>query len=396
MGGSAFPDTVRLTEAERQRVVAVVTAALESRGDGVKVQAPVEVHDKAELCRALGKDAPYGDVDFVVGVPPTQLSHAAELEIVERVREALGSSSATLKNHTTFSFLTSDRHQVDLEFCHADHFTFLVAFKANNDFGALLGHLLTPLKLKFSHTGLSLRLKVDAVRGFGTRRMDLLLTSHLGHICDFLGLPASSLDGVTSLSSRQIFETLTSSRVFFQNKFDARYKILQTRKSRPVCDAFFRLLEGHETELQAKKVARFHGDKVEALFRNFACGKIPFDEYAITVAQYFHKGDLLLKTLHEMSVPEQSAAKEKFNFHDIVAWRPDLGAKRAGRVMQRIKACHSGERQKAFEEWVVATPVEQIRAEVCRLADTLPPTESATEGVRKKKETAGSHEREPA
>ena len=78
MGGSAFPDTVRLTEAERQRVVAVVTAALESRGDGVKVQAPVEVHDKAELCRALGKDAPYGDVDFVVGVPPTQLSHAAE------------------------------------------------------------------------------------------------------------------------------------------------------------------------------------------------------------------------------------------------------------------------------------------------------------------------------
>ena len=173
MGGSAFPDTVRLTEAERQRVVAVVTAALESRGDGVKVQAPVEVHDKAELCRAMGKDAPYGDVDFVVGVPPTQLSHAAELEIVEHVREALGNSSATLKNHTTFSFLTSDRHQVDLEFCHADHFTFLVAFKANNDFGALLGHLLTPLKLKFSHAGLSLRLKVDAARGFGTRRMDL-------------------------------------------------------------------------------------------------------------------------------------------------------------------------------------------------------------------------------
>jgi len=89
------------------------------RGDGVRVQAPVEVQDKAELCRARGKDAPYGDVDFIVGIPPSQLRCAAESEIVERTRAALGSTSATLKNDNTFSFLTSERHQVELQFCHA-------------------------------------------------------------------------------------------------------------------------------------------------------------------------------------------------------------------------------------------------------------------------------------
>ena len=53
MGGSAFPDTERLSESEYRRVVQQVRELL---GDLVKVDAPVEVKDKAELCRARGKD----------------------------------------------------------------------------------------------------------------------------------------------------------------------------------------------------------------------------------------------------------------------------------------------------------------------------------------------------
>lgn len=272
-----------------------------------------------------------------------------------------------------------------------------MAFKANNDFGALLGHLLAPLKLKWSDAGLCLRLKVEAVRGSGTKKTDLVLTSHLGHICDFLGLPASSLDGVTSLSSRQIFETLTSSRVFFAHTYDARYKTLQRRKSRPVSDAVFSLLEGREAEMEAQKIARFHGDEVEALFRGFASGQVPFDEYASRVAQCFHKGDVLLQTLEEMARVKtaHSAATEKFRFCDIVAWRPDLSASRAGKVMQRLRSCHSGEGKDAFEQWVIATPLEQIRAEVCRLADTLPLPDSAAESRHKHNMKTGRKRVEP-
>ena len=120
----------------------------------------------------------------------------------------------------------------------------------------LLGHLLTPLKLKWSNHGLSLRLTVHNVPGVGTSRKDFLLTNHLAHVCEFLGLPVTSLDGVTSLSSQEIFEILTSSRVFFVQEFDERHKSAQRRKFRPVSDAFFTLLEERAEEMEAEKRAR--------------------------------------------------------------------------------------------------------------------------------------------
>jgi hypothetical protein len=42
-------------------------------------------------------------------------------------------------------------------------------------------------------------------------------------------------------------------------------------------------------------------------------------------------------------------------------------------VLQRLKACHSGENKGAYEQWVTITPLEQIRSEVEMLADLLPP-----------------------
>ena len=58
------------------------------------------------------------------------------------------------RNDTTYSFLSRERYQIDLKFCHLSDLEFLAAFKGNNDFGALLGHLLTSLHLKWSDSGM--------------------------------------------------------------------------------------------------------------------------------------------------------------------------------------------------------------------------------------------------
>ena len=58
------------------------------------------------------------------------------------------------RNDSTYSFLSRERYQIDLKFCHLPDLEFLAAFKGNNDFGALLGHLLTSLHLKWSDSGM--------------------------------------------------------------------------------------------------------------------------------------------------------------------------------------------------------------------------------------------------
>ena len=366
MGGDAFPDTSRLTEAEYQRLVQEVLQVLRSRG--LQAGVPVEVLDKAELCRERGRDRPYGDVDFIVGLE----EEARCREVVDLVREVVGVEGRVLQNDSTYSFLSKEKYQIDVKFCKIENFKFLLAEKSNNDFGALLGHLLTPLRLKWSERGLSLRLKVEGVQGLGTRSEDLLLTSCLQQVCSFLGLPAESLDGQTRLSSKDVFLTLTGSRVFFAKDYDQKYKIKERRKRRPVSDAFFNLLEGNEEELEAQKRLKFKGDELENLFASFKRQTIEFEDYIVKIGDYFDKGKEIVDSLTNMKSDSHSELKAagKFNFYILREWFPSVGQRRAGKILQVMKSKHCGEEGKAaWERWLEDTDLEVIRQEVARMVE---------------------------
>ena len=338
----------------------------------------------------------------------------ARVEVVDQVMKEVGCESKVLKNDSTYSFLTKERYQVDLAFCRPENLEFLLAFKSNNDFGALLGHLLTPLKLKWSEEGLSLRLEVEAVSGLGTKKKDFALTRDLDQVCHFLAIPRYSFDGATSLSSQQVFEILTSTRVFFCKDYDQKYKIRERRKKRPLSDAFFLLVEEKEESLEADKRKLYEGDKLEAMFLEFRTKVLPFEEYAVRIGEEFGKGEEVSKTLVEMTNANQtvSAVSAKFGFHTVLThshkiyiyllllplqvqeWFPDLDQKQAGKVLQRLKCNHSGEvmitkttrlrieneryaphstictqvGKAAWETWVLETPLQDIKSEVERVA----------------------------
>ena len=172
MGGDAFPSTQRLSEEEYARKCKEVRLVLDTMG--VRFGFPVEVADKAEVCKERGKDKPYGDVDVIVALYEKNKRFA----IVELVKNALGlDEGQILKNDTIYSFLSKERFQIDLMFCEAENLEFLLAFESNNDFGALLGHLLTPLKLKWSNMGLVLKLETEEVPGVGTCKDEVVLTN---------------------------------------------------------------------------------------------------------------------------------------------------------------------------------------------------------------------------
>merc|ERR1711874_11607 len=231
MGGDAFPDTQRLSEEDYTRVSQALIRILDTTG--VCFGFPVEVADKAEICKERGKDKLYGDVDVILAVDDGDKRPG----IKELVKNEVGLEGGDVcKNGTTYSFLTVERFQIDLQFCEKASLDFLLAFKANNDFGALLGHLLTPLKLKWSDIGLMLKLEPKSVSGVGTCKDEVFLTNNLTEVCKFLGLPTYSLDGKTRLSTREVFEVLTKSKVFFLAKYDEKYKIRERRKRRPVSD----------------------------------------------------------------------------------------------------------------------------------------------------------------
>ena len=101
MGGDAFPDTERLSEAEYARICGEVRLVLDTAL--VRYGVPVEVADKAEICRERGKDKPYGDVDVIIAND----DQIKRLDIVDKVKNAVGlEEGKILRNDTTYSFLT--------------------------------------------------------------------------------------------------------------------------------------------------------------------------------------------------------------------------------------------------------------------------------------------------
>ena len=141
------------------------------------------------------------DVDIIIGVDQEK----TKVEIIESLKHGLGVIDE-VRTSNDYSMLTKERYQVDLKFCSVSNFEFLLAFKGNNDFGALLGHLMTPFKLKWSDQGLMLKLKCEGVSNIGTAKADFLLTNNIEKVCNFLGIPYFCLDGKTRLSLKDIFK----------------------------------------------------------------------------------------------------------------------------------------------------------------------------------------------
>lgn len=364
MGGDAFPNTGRLSEEEYERVCGLISGFLRSRG--IQFAIPVEVSDKAEICRARGKAEPYGDVDVIVA--------SGEFEDKKLVNEIIelvgGNNDEILKNDSTYSFLSKERYQIDLKFCEQSKIEFLTAFKSNNDFGALLGHLLTPLQLKWSDSGLMLKLKRENVSGVGAVRADFLLTNNLEQVCDFVSIPHYSLDCKTRLSCRDIYDILTTCRAFFPNDYDEKYKIKERRKKRPVSDSFFNFLENDNIEnLAAKKSEIFKNDDTENLFRWFKAEELSIDEYYMLVAQIFHKTESLEEKLRDMETRLVPAALDpKFNHLVLGAWYPGLGPNDIGRLFGKMKSRHSGSGPESWSQWIRDTDIETIEqeAEQCK------------------------------
>jgi len=362
MGGDAFPNTKRLSESEYARICEVIRSTLETAG--VRFGFPVEVKDKAEVCKQRGKVDPYGDVDVIIAHDDKN----ARLSLLELVKNTIGTEDGkVLKNDTTYSFLTQERYQVDLLFCKEESFNFLLAFKSNNDFGALLGHLLTPLDLKWSCAGLLLKLKNEKVSGIGTFKDELMLSKDVLEVCDFLGLPAYSLDAATRLSTQEIFEILTRTKVFFANDYDEKYKIRERRKKRPVSDSFFNFLENTTNDLESFKNSLYANDELVKIFSAFRESRMASSEYLRKISEYFGKEEELVDKLNKLNEESKKfKGNTKFNYYVLSSWFPELDPNTVGKIIGKMKSRHSGTGSEEFDNWINKTELDEIRKEAIK------------------------------
>ena len=378
MGGDAFPETLRLSEGEYDRICKVVKTVFDDNinlGEN-RIGFPVEVKDKKSLCQEIGKGNPYGDVDVIVGME----NDIEKLKFINLLKESLGATDETYtKKFKECSLLTKERYQVDILFCPFDGFEFLLAFKGNNDFGALLGHLLTPFKLKWSDQGLMLKLKLEGVRNVGTVQSDFLLTNKIEKVCDFLSIPSFCLDGKTRMTTQEIFSVLTSCRVFFNNNnYDQKYKIKERRKKRPVADTFFNLLEAEDDKeendtLEARNNKRFQHDKVYNILIDFRNQTIDYSEFIELVSDFFGRKKELKEEWKEMQTKFQasSESEKKFNFYILKEWYPNVDQVKIGKIFAKLKSSKSGNGKLSYQSWVEQTDIKEIRALADYIFDEL-------------------------
>ena len=378
MGGDSFPNTLRLTEEEYERICQIIKSVFDDNCDVKhnRIWFPVEVKNKEELCQTMGKGNPYGDVDVIIGME----NDVEKLRLINLLKESLGANDETYtKKFKECSILTKDRYQVDLLFCPLESFDFLIAFKGNNDFGALLGHLLTPFHLKWSDKGLMLKLKTEGVSNVGTSRDDFLLSNDLGNVCDFLSVPKTCLDGKTRMTTSEIFNILTTCRFFIINSnYDQKYKIKERRKRRPVADTFFSLLEAEEEKengetLENKNYIRFQNDPVYRMLLDFRNNVIDYEKYIEEISDYFGNKNETMKKMTEMknSFSNLSESESKFNFYILKSWHPNVEQAKIGKIFAKLKSSKSGNGRQCYENWILETDIAQIRESVQEIFDRL-------------------------
>ena len=378
MGGDAFSNTLRLTEEEYQRICQIIKSVFDDNIDARhnRIGFPVEVKNKEELCQTMGKGNPYGDVDVIIGMD----NDVEKLKLINLLKVSLGVTDETYtKKFKECSILTQERYQVDLLFCPLESFDFLLAFKGNNDFGALLGHLLTPFCLKWNDKGLMLKLKIEGVSNVGTLRDDFLLSNDLENVCDFISVPKTCLDGKTRMTTSEIFDILTTCKFFTNNSnYDQKYKIKERRKRRPVADTFFSLLEAEEQKengetLENKNHIRFQNDHVYKILLDFRNDVIDYEKYIEEISNHFGSKSKMMEKLAEMKKhsTDLSESESKFNFYILKSWYPNVEQAKIGKIFAKLKSSKSGNGKQSYEKWILETDIVNIRESVQEIFDKL-------------------------
>jgi len=356
MGGNAFKTTKRLTEKNYRRVCAEISEILENLS--ISFGFPVETSDKAELAADFGFTEPYGDVDVVVGYDGDP-GHV--VDVVHR--QVGGEDQRRVKHGSTFSFLTRNLHQVDIKFCPQESLKFMVAFKSNNDFGGLLGHLLSSLSIRMTDLGMLLTVKMFNIPEIGTVKSEVVLTKDTQHICHFLGLPDHCLDGKTRMSSEEIVNILINSKIFQHELYlTESYKKRHKVSRRPLSNKVFRLLETFHASEEEKHLL---GNN---LFQDFREEKILAEEYYRRICQYFDKLEELKKFYATCNIQKNKVeiCKSKLSFKTLLEAFPGMKDEEAGNILRKMKY----EKKENFVDWVTETDVEEILKVVETMIET--------------------------
>merc|ERR1719319_399504 len=141
-------------------------------------------------------------------------------------------------------------------------------------------------------------------------------------VCHFLGLDSTCLDGKTRMDSRQIFDRLTSCKLYFEDENGEKYKIYQRRKRRPVSDRFFQQLECSNDDLEKRKDEKFRGDALYEILVGFKRKEITLDAYRERISACFHRSSELDDLLKKMSDNRTKNVSSKFDYNVLITWYP--------------------------------------------------------------------------
>ena len=372
MGGNSFPNTCRLSEKEYNRVCGLITNHFAEKEFEVVI--PVEIKDKEQISRTQGNIDPYGDVDVIIA----RQYGVKDMDIVIEMIEGIGGSDEPIQCHqgSAYSVLSRERYQIDIKFCDKTNLSFLAAFESNNDFGTLMGQMISPLALKWNQFGLHLKLKLYNTSGNVAMKADFLLTNDIHTVCQFLSIPKHSLDGKTKLTCREIYDILTTCRAFFPHDHNTaqgrKFKI--NRKKRPIFNAFFNFLDADGIEdVYDNKGKIFHGDRIEHLFNEFRMKNLAYENYIFEIADLFSLSPELKSKMDNMKLKLQPAELHpKFNHTILASWFPTLSTKNLGKLFGKMKSHHSGSDPNQWNEYIQRTPLADIKEEAEQMFKTVP------------------------
>jgi len=397
MGGHAFQDCRRLTEADMARVVALVVSTLMHLGSPAAA-APPELADKES----------YGDVDIVFVMPPGAVegNSMPVCDLDAAMMLALGSSVPPVVNGQVRSFLTSERFQVDLIQAEPSEFETTKAFMSHADLSSIMGNEVSRWGLKFGMDGLSLDLSssedpaVVAESGFTVSRQQarVWLSSDVHCIYIFLGLPPAFADGSARVTLSEMLAAIMASPFFVPSRHASQEGLVkdatvskskrQQAAKRQVWAKLAALCAEKPSISDSTAIPSSHPLRVQ-LASGVPASPVEFALLHSTCAQHFGQLTALedrraaLAACHERGRMHK-LARDKFSGATLRSWYPELvaeGQRAVGRLLEEVRrrvlaerecrqrgpadgAGEAGDATEVFDTWVLATSVEDIRAVV--------------------------------
>ncbi len=219
--------------------------------------------------------------------------------------------------------------------------------------------------MKFTEQGLILTLVFHFERGRvqQTRKVDVTLTTYRDDICDFLCLPLKCLDGRTRLSTRDAFECLMRSAVYFhsQDEFSDKYKEREGKKGRAMIAKMFQYLAEYTGEYEAEK----EENQQRREFRAFLEGG---DRKALDDFILGHFGKLEEAEGTRRQYEQTESNPNAFTFADLADLLPDLKLRedksKVAEVMTRLRKVMGKPESKTrtdLDVWFTGKEEEEIK-----------------------------------